>query len=274
MSIVATIDPAELTARHVIARALAAALAPPDPARDRAARSLDEGTLSAAWSLIEAADAGRPDLPTAPELKRTALEHSPGCAALLVPWFSLPARTRREAYQQVFGLVIAQHCPLCETEYMRSGDAFARAQAMADIAGFYRAFGVQPDARVSQRPDHVSIELDFLALLYTHWADESTPDEARETVQSAHSAFLQDHLSIWIPAMSRLLEQRAATAGQSAPPETRVAIRLMENIGRLIGWWIASECRFAGVRPPSSSLPVLAREDDEAEAACPACDAP
>ncbi|QOJ14752.1 MAG: molecular chaperone TorD family protein [Planctomycetia bacterium] len=274
MTAVAIADAAELTARHLVARALAAALAPPDPLRDRAARELDERTMVAAWSMIESPQTSRPGTQPGQTASGAAGERHACDPAALVQWFSFPLRARREAFQQVFGLVIAQHCPSCETEYMRAGDAFARAQAMADIAGFYRAFGVQVDTRVSHRPDHVAAELEFIALLHAQASADDCPEVTRDTIRAAHAAFVRDHLSTWLSAFGRLLEHRAAAVRNSAQPAPTDAVRCLEEIGRLVQAWAESECRYAKVPPTASQLPVLTVEDEESDSACAACESP
>jgi TorA maturation chaperone TorD len=70
---------------------------------------------------------------------------------------------------------------------------------LADIAGFYRAFGV---AVPGNRPDHIVAELEFMALVLRAEAeavDAGEPARARVAADAAR-AFLRDHLGTWIDA--------------------------------------------------------------------------
>lgn len=68
---------------------------------------------------------------------------------------------------------------------------------LADVAGFYRAFGM---AVSGDRPDHVVAELEFLALVLVVEADAIEQRDAvrAETAAGAARAFLRDHLGTWI----------------------------------------------------------------------------
>ena len=70
---------------------------------------------------------------------------------------------------------------------------------LADVAGFYRAFGVQV-SRGSERPDHITAELEFMPLLAVKEAiaiQEEGDGEHAEVCREAAGAFLQDHLGRW-----------------------------------------------------------------------------
>src|SRR5262245_60503365 len=68
-------------------------------------------------------------------------------------------------YDRVFSLVVAAECPPYETEYHASAETFFRSQQLADVAGFYRAFGVDPAIDSPERPDYLPLELEFMSLL-------------------------------------------------------------------------------------------------------------
>ncbi|MDR7417142.1 MAG: molecular chaperone TorD family protein [Armatimonadota bacterium] len=78
-------------------------------------------------------------------------------------------------------------------------------QLLADVAGFYRAFGFE--AR-GERPDHLAAELEFLALLCLLEARAllaGQPEEARVCAE-ARASFLRDHLLTWLPTFQEKVE--------------------------------------------------------------------
>jgi nitrate reductase assembly molybdenum cofactor insertion protein NarJ len=70
---------------------------------------------------------------------------------------------------------------------------------LADIAGYYRAFGMQV---VHDRPDHIVAELEFLAfaLLVEDDAFHRGDAEHVEVVGDAIRTFIRDHVGTWIDA--------------------------------------------------------------------------
>ena len=86
---------------------------------------------------------------------------------------------------------------------------FRQSQELADIAGFYRAFGLQTGAAVRERPDHLATELEFMYLLALKeaYADSNSLPEQAEICVDAQRKFLQDHLACWIGLFCRSLER-------------------------------------------------------------------
>jgi TorA maturation chaperone TorD len=76
---------------------------------------------------------------------------------------------------------------------------------LADIAGFYRAFGM---AVTGNRPDHVVAQLEFLAvtLLAEAEAIEHGDPERADLAASATRSFLRDHIGGWIDAWAARVE--------------------------------------------------------------------
>lgn len=109
------------------------------------------------------------------------------------------------AYAQVLGGTGA--CADGEISYRT---AMPSGMILADLAGFYRAFGFFELACAVEKPDHVSVELEFVAFLYAKEAHALLRDdgEAAGIVRDARAKFLHHHLAVWIASFSAALEAR------------------------------------------------------------------
>lgn len=111
-------------------------------------------------------------------------------------------------FQRVFGHTISKECPPCETEYGRM-HLFQQTDFLADLAGFYRAFGLEVKERV-ERADHISTELEFLHVLTFKEARARERGRAEEAgiCRDAQVSFLEDHLGRWGAVFAGRLERR------------------------------------------------------------------
>jgi TorA maturation chaperone TorD len=132
---------------------------------------------------------------------------------------------------RVFGMVTSRDCPPYETEFHAADDTFFRTQQMADVAGFYRAFGLELGLESPDRADHISLELEFAAflLLKKRLASASAatdPDAAGQaaTCHEARVAFLRDHLCWWAPSFAHLLARKAGGGFYAAVAEVLAAL--------------------------------------------------
>ncbi len=129
-----------MAARQILASALASAFSDP---RSPLALRCDGGDLEIvreAWLEIRRASGGLASSGLGlGERLPTNVEIEP-----LIGWLALPTERRERVHQRIFGLVMTKLCPAYETEYCAWKDATHRAQEMADIGGFYHAFGIQP----------------------------------------------------------------------------------------------------------------------------------
>lgn len=115
----------------------------------------------------------------------------------------------RDEYYRTFGHQISKDCPLYETQY-GAGHVFQQAQQLADIAGFYRAFGLEVADSAGERADHLSLELEFMQVLTYREAYARLHHGVDRVAQlrDAQQAFLRDHLSRWVPVLARLVKRR------------------------------------------------------------------
>lgn len=111
-------------------------------------------------------------------------------------------------HRRVFGLTGS----LCyETEYGLPHE-FRQSQELADIAGFYRAFGFNVGGRLRERPDHLVVELEFMYLLCLKGAHSGLQGylEQAEICLDAQRKFLSDHLGRWIGVFAQAVEKSSA----------------------------------------------------------------
>ncbi|MEO5356340.1 MAG: molecular chaperone TorD family protein [Nitrospirae bacterium YQR-1] len=75
---------------------------------------------------------------------------------------------------------------------------------LADVAGFYRAFGLDPSADVPERVDHIATELEFMHVmaLKESVAVEEGDAEHIDIVRAGQQRFMTDHLGRWAAKFS------------------------------------------------------------------------
>lgn len=97
---------------------------------------------------------------------------------------------------------------------------------LADIAGFYRAFGIQAQG---DRPDHLVAELEFMAFVTLAEADalDRGSAEQRDVAADAARKFLRDHLGGWVDAWAARV-----ASGTDEGPWSDIAAIITEFIER------------------------------------------
>lgn len=125
--------------------------------------------------------------------------------------FDLPESLIREHFA-VFGPGPLNDCIPYETEYCPNRDLTYRSQQMADVAGFYRAFGLRRSESARDRVDHFSIEAEFMSVLIEreiHATREGLGPDKVQVCRDAQRKFFREHLGWWIPALGTMLERQS-----------------------------------------------------------------
>ena len=153
-------------------------------------------------------------------------------------FWSLPPEDFEGEFRRVLGHTISKECPPYETLYGVSQIDFQQSHVMADISGFFRAFGFQVAATALERIDHVAVELEFLQVLVAKegYAKSREDEENARIVREGQAAFLGDHLGKWGPTFGRRLQQRS--------PEGTYGLW-----GRLLDAFLEADARYLGIGP-------------------------
>ncbi len=169
---------------------------------------------------------------------------------------ALPLPALQEAYRQSFGVAGS----LCyETEYGLPHE-FRQSQELADISGFYAAFGFGLGAEVRERPDHIAVELEFMHILTlkeTYALMGGKEDEAA-ICQEAQASFLRDHLAHWLP----LFAQSIASNGGVQPYLT---------LARLTQAFVAAEAATMQVETDTLPLHAVQHTPFDPDFTCAGC---
>lgn len=231
---------------QLVTAALAAAFG--DPRHTAPADAAQQQHLRDAWRTLAAPHAGR----STGELGLGELPPAEVDIQPLCRWLAMPQSQREAAWLHVFGLVISRQCPPYETEYCHWKDPTYRAHQLADIAGFFNAFGLEAHRDRPERADHVSLELEFIALLA--WKLDHTQlennDDATAICRDALTWFVRDHAIWWMPTFARCVQQRIETQPiVDAAPSQRDALDAMVGVADALRAWTAAVRLVVGIEP-------------------------
>ncbi len=131
-------------------------------------------------------------------------------------------------------------CPPYEGSYRSEEDPLKDA-IMADIAGFYRAFGLEPR---NELPDHLVSELEFMGLLCLKESRAMLgPDhEAAEIARDAQRKFLRDHLGRWVERFQAAIRMKSR-------------VSLYPRLADILVDFIESEMDLLGVSVEGNAIP-------------------
>ena len=120
------------------------------------------------------------------------------------------AAALQSAHGHTFSHVQSADCPPCETTYTAK-NVFQETQELSDLAGFFRAFGLELAER--ERPDHISVELEFMYVLTFKEAYALLHHgmEKARLCRIVERKFMQDHLGRWGRRFAELLARKAGS---------------------------------------------------------------
>ncbi|MCL4747521.1 MAG: molecular chaperone TorD family protein [Burkholderiaceae bacterium] len=181
---------------------------------------------------------------------------------------ALTAESLEDAYTRCFGHAMSKDCPPYEAEYGQA-HIFQKTHTLADVAGFYRAFGLDLSADCHERVDHAAVELEFmhfLCLKEAYALANEHPAERLSLCRDAQSKFLREHVCRWSFGFARRL---SAKAGDT----------VYRELGQLLAVFLETELRALGLGPADVAGPDMIEEgshglpeaDTEQPTGCDAC---
>lgn len=201
-----------------------------------------------------------------PSLVLLGDEESIAAAALIdVALATLDAAVLETSYLHCFGHCISKECPPYEGEYQLA-HIFQKSQCLADLMGFYRAFGLDLAGNFHDRADHLCAELEFIQWLCLKEAHvlakaNNTTDEHVTLCRNTQSKFLDEHLGRWVLIFASKLAVKAGA-------------HFHGFVGALLATFMINEMRVFGLDPvvevPLTSAVSAPEEDLTACDNCPA----
>ncbi len=108
-------------------------------------------------------------------------------------------------FVDVFGHTLSKQIAPYALEHLKNKDLFFQTQKLADLNGFYKAFGLEVES--IERADHISTQSEFLSfLLLKHClAKQNSLSEEKEICKKAFSDFQRDHFFEWVEMFAKNL---------------------------------------------------------------------
>jgi TorA maturation chaperone TorD len=113
-------------------------------------------------------------------------------------------------YQRMFGPTPSSDTvPLNETSYLVPG-AEETGWILASVERHYSSAGIESTSASGNIPDHIAVELEFVAFLCGCEADAWAADDFKEArrMQDRQRRFLDKHMSMWVPIFLREVTAR------------------------------------------------------------------
>ena len=108
----------------------------------------------------------------------------------------------------IFGHTLSKQTAPYALEHLKSTDVFFRTQKLADLNGFYKAFGMEVES--IERADHIATQTEFLSYLILKElvAIKKNLEEEIEICQKAFIDFHQEHFFDWAKMFSENLIEK------------------------------------------------------------------
>ena len=176
-------------------------------------------------------------------------------------WSTVSEEALRADYARLF--LGNGPCPMRETAYGDGRRVSGRPTELADIRGFYAAFGLRPSSSEPDLPDHLCSELEFCSWLLVKlaYAHVSRAAIRRAVTLRALRSFLQDHLGRWPETFAAELRRN----DESSP-----YARLAEIVAQVV----RAEARRVRASPKPTSAHSLHDPMQEEHFVCPKPHAP
>lgn len=180
-------------------------------------------------------------------------------AAFRTACVQVEASSLQEEYLLLFDRQV--RCSPYESSYGDGRRLGGKPVELADITGFYIAFGLEPSCSHREMPDHIAVELTFMSVLCLKeaYALFHGLAEPREVSCEAQRTFLGDHLGRWAWTFVEGVEAAPAT------PFYRAAAALLRE-------FVAEDCRQLGVTPSAAARTAAGEAQDDL--CCPFASAP
>lgn len=179
------------------------------------------------------------------------LSKIPGGRALL----EIAPESVAQEHDRTFGHSLSKDAPAYETSY-GSAHIFMQSHELADIAGFYRAFGMDPTGL--ERPDHLSVELEFMHWLLVKEEHARAHADAAEVCREARRAFLRDHLGRWLGAFAGRLRGLGVS-------------KFYAELAERLAAFVREDCEALEVTPAAVSAAEVRQPEPDTSPACGPC---
>ncbi len=114
----------------------------------------------------------------------------------------------RSEFVDVFGHTLSKKIAPYALEHLKNSDVFFLTQKLADLNGFYQAFGMEVES--IERADHISTQTEFISflLLKELIAQKDELVEEKEVCEKAFYDFGHDHFSDWAKMFAENLAEK------------------------------------------------------------------
>ena len=115
---------------------------------------------------------------------------------------SLGLEKVKSEFVDIFGHTLSKEITPYALEHLKNSDVFFRTQKLADLNGFYKAFGMEVES--IERADHISTQTEFMsALLFKEiMAEQNNLFKEKEICQKALADFQKEHFLDWVEIFS------------------------------------------------------------------------